>query len=383
MALFGGNYFVLLLIAFSVVLVVPYLLSKIIVAWRRTDGSRGGCKGPDLHTLVRNEIQRLGGRTHRGTTSTFTGTFPNEYDKVIRIYQAKIKALQQTGQDENNDELKDLEESILFFKAAQEKDSSHFKKISEDLDQITKSRIALREIVNATRICLAEKIFILSEEQRKVMNKRDITNLIMTRTALNAFIQDALLESSTVCKSIERGRNKTPEQVYLAIRLIVLLKLGAAKKALYQMAIRNPKAIRTKFKKLGTGQLNSATLSLLRIGGGQYLVPDQVGKLIYRELCEFEQFKREFIAQQSREQEQKRRKQHSSDKRDPYKTYYEILGCQRSDSIATIKKCYHKLAMKGHPDRVSGPSRNLAKKAHEEFIKIQQAYNEIIKSRGH
>lgn len=33
--------------------------------------------------------------------------------------------------------------------------------------------------------------------------------------------------------------------------------------------------------------------------------------------------------------------------------YYSILGVQRSDTIETIKKAYHKLALSCHPDKGS------------------------------
>lgn len=49
--------------------------------------------------------------------------------------------------------------------------------------------------------------------------------------------------------------------------------------------------------------------------------------------------------------------------------YYKILGVQKSDDIATIKKAYRKLAMKYHPDRNPGN-----KEAEEKFKEAAEAY---------
>ena len=54
-----------------------------------------------------------------------------------------------------------------------------------------------------------------------------------------------------------------------------------------------------------------------------------------------------------------------ADKRD----YYEVLGVNKGSSDAEIKKAYHKLAMKYHPDKNPGD-----KTAEEKFKEINEAY---------
>jgi molecular chaperone DnaJ len=53
------------------------------------------------------------------------------------------------------------------------------------------------------------------------------------------------------------------------------------------------------------------------------------------------------------------------------KDYYEILGVERSASVADIKKAYRALALKHHPDRVP---ENEKKQAEEKFKEISEAY---------
>lgn len=62
--------------------------------------------------------------------------------------------------------------------------------------------------------------------------------------------------------------------------------------------------------------------------------------------------------------------------RDPY----EVLGVDRSDSDSTIKKAYHSLVKKYHPDNYS--DNPLADLAQEKMKEINEAYDVIMKERA-
>ena len=68
-------------------------------------------------------------------------------------------------------------------------------------------------------------------------------------------------------------------------------------------------------------------------------------------------------------------------KEDPYK----VLGVHKSDSTSDIKKVYRNLARKNHPDVVRAKGitdTGLIKKAKENFQRINDAYEQILKIRG-
>ena len=68
-------------------------------------------------------------------------------------------------------------------------------------------------------------------------------------------------------------------------------------------------------------------------------------------------------------------------KEDPYK----VLGVKKSQSIVEIKKTYRNLARKNHPDIVRAKGitdKGLIKKAKENFQRINDAYEQILKIRG-
>jgi len=61
---------------------------------------------------------------------------------------------------------------------------------------------------------------------------------------------------------------------------------------------------------------------------------------------------------------------------------YKILGLNPDASDEEIKKSYRKLAVLHHPDKVASESEAVQKSAKEQFQKIQEAYENIKKSRG-
>lgn len=63
---------------------------------------------------------------------------------------------------------------------------------------------------------------------------------------------------------------------------------------------------------------------------------------------------------------------------------YEILNCKKTDSDETIKKAYKDLAKQYHPDTISGKglAEDFIKFANKRFQEINNAYDNIKKSRG-
>ena len=395
----GGDYLASLLIAIFAVLVAPYYLSKLIVAGKNFLTRQSGQNTP-LSTLIQRKIRELDISSHyRRRPSPHPAHAQASRDHpsqaVIKIYQVKIRALEQSAETPGSQsELTDLQQSLQLLQAALAHNSRPFKVIAKTLDQLTKSRIPLRNIINAAQACLSEKLYILSAEHRRVMSYPDIAQMITSRTLLHGLAQDALFESSTVCRMLERAKRRSPEQVYQAIRLMVLLKSGASQKALYEMALRQPVKLRSKFRALQPHQIGSALRTLLKTEGrGQYLLPEEVLGLVYRQLTAFEQFKKEFIQRQAQEQERKnRRTQRDKAKNsqqppprsplEPMGEYYQILGCQRGDSTTSIKKRYRKLVLKTHPDRLPKTAEPQAKEeAHQRFLQVQEAYHQVLKTK--
>jgi len=61
---------------------------------------------------------------------------------------------------------------------------------------------------------------------------------------------------------------------------------------------------------------------------------------------------------------------------------YKILGVTAAATDDEVKKAYRKMAISHHPDKVASMGEEYQKGAQEKFMKIQEAYENIKKTRG-
>ncbi|MBL4624176.1 MAG: TerB family tellurite resistance protein [Flavobacteriales bacterium] len=61
---------------------------------------------------------------------------------------------------------------------------------------------------------------------------------------------------------------------------------------------------------------------------------------------------------------------------------YKILEIKENATDAEVKKAYRKMAVKYHPDKVSGVGEEIQNAAKEKFLKVQEAYETVKKKRG-
>lgn len=61
---------------------------------------------------------------------------------------------------------------------------------------------------------------------------------------------------------------------------------------------------------------------------------------------------------------------------------YDVLGIEKSATDDEVKKAYRKLAVRYHPDKVSSMGEEFQKGAKEKFQRLQEAYDNVKKSRG-
>ncbi len=62
--------------------------------------------------------------------------------------------------------------------------------------------------------------------------------------------------------------------------------------------------------------------------------------------------------------------------------WFSILEIDKNASDNEVKKAHRKMVTKYHPDKLQGVSEDIIKLAEEKFLLVQQAYEQIIKSRS-
>ena len=62
--------------------------------------------------------------------------------------------------------------------------------------------------------------------------------------------------------------------------------------------------------------------------------------------------------------------------------HYTVLGITKQATDTEVKKAYRKMAVKYHPDKLQGVSEDIKKLAEEKFLKVKEAYEQIMKGRN-
>ena len=122
------------------------------------------------------------------------------------------------------------------------------------------------------------------------------------------------------------------------------------------------------------GRIGEAELSILR----------QIPLSLGIRPAWFELFARERVRGYRFDGRQQRRTAPPPSSRDPLTEAYELLGADRNDDDATLKRKYRELAKKYHPDalRAQGLPDEMIGKANERMAKINAAWSEIRSARG-
>lgn len=374
------GYFSRFLIAMSVVAFAPWLAAK-LYNYILSLYKNGEFKKANLDNLIRGEMWRLGGfkNLFKESSKNVSVNFKNRRRNLLTYFedllenpnfkqQAKVKSLMPYLKlfDAQYDILPDLEKPY---------------------NNLTRCHLSKRDIMGACDVLLTDRKNLFESEN--LINANDLKEFFLTVCVVRHLLEDAHRKSSTVIKILESNRRFDKSTIYNAIIQLFLIRAGASEKRVFEQSFSQKHFLNQKLNTLNEDQVRKAILSIAKSSSRKPLGIKGVYSLIKSQINRYDYFVKEHVKKKRAEQSKKKSERSqstnsSSNSRssstsyvDPYDKYYDLLGVSPTDSLAKIKKSYHKLAMKHHPDRLQNLSEAGKKAAHDKFTKIKEAFEKV------
>lgn len=225
-------------------------------------------------------------------------------------------------------------------------------------------------------------------------NLRDIQSfnrLVVAVATLLLLMEDAEKGSRTITKALIKNQAHE-KRVFLAIEYWIFLKTGAAKNALLKQLLKENHPIGQRIGSLSFSKRVRLCVTAISSDYSQIPEPKSLLASFVRIIDEFtldeskfRQSEREQAEKKSKSQNKQKAKASSASSADTkMQRHLSVLGLSSGADFKDVRKAYKKLAMQKHPDRLmsSAPSEAQLKHAHEEFLKIQEAYHYLEKNMG-
>lgn len=357
-----------LLLAIFVVAIVPYLGAKVYTLW--LEYSKLGRQKVNLNDLIRREMLRLNGIRDLLKKQPYREHKAQDRRSHAFIFYEKLI---ESSQGSKRIELEKTYQVLNILNG----DETELSKIQKAIHNLSKLHIPKREVINALGEITKDEALFSTPIKSKVLK-----DIVESYCLWESLYIDAKKESSTFSKILEKTKKYKSTDIYLGIMLIFFLKSGSSEKRIYEQAIQNREALKKRFKLIPENQIRKSILNLSKTHQA-----NEILHLIKMQMKSYEKFSTEYIEQKRFEENKRKEKQQKSSSRKTKRISgldkaYEILGANRSDTLSSIKKKYHKLAMKYHPDKLGNMSDNELKEANDKFAEIKNAFDEVMSSKG-
>ncbi|HLE09830.1 MAG: hypothetical protein A2504_11065 [Bdellovibrionales bacterium RIFOXYD12_FULL_39_22] len=264
---------------------------------------------------------------------------------------------------------------------------SYAKEVSASLEKITKKKFSSAIIVKMAKELLAHNFFFVDREHKIFLTDVQMLSLIVAASFLQAAILELEVGGGRLLDFLVQRKNISSTRLFEALALLLALKNGAVEAVIMEEFVRNKISPKEVAKKLKETKLFGAIISICTDGHGHYGDVDFICKRLCDSAIKMDHFRKNYIAKVQKERtSQKRKEENRENCPAPPKALEEalsIMGCAWGDSEKTVKKRFKRLVLLKHPDRVSNraSSEEAVRAAHEEFVKIKNAYDLIKKCR--
>ncbi len=379
------GYLSRLLIAIFVVTVTPYLVAKI---YQYINSMRAQTKDrrKSLNQLIREEMRKFGS-VRDIFSSTSTETYKTTSTKksrksILRHFQDLLE----NPAFKDSKKVNALMPLLGFFDG----DYSELDRLNKEFNNQTKCNLAKSDVIYACEVLELDKHNLFYTDE--ILSPIKLKDFFLTISLARNFYEDARRKNLSVLKVLESSRRYSEEVLIQSVMLIFVIRAGASERRVFEQTFNQKSFLKNRFNALTDDQIKKAILSISKIHTRSPLGLKSMYSLVKAQINRYDEFVKVYVkekrAEQEKKQRQKKRKQSkesysyssrssSSSYKDPYQKYYDLLECHPSDNLSKIKKSYHKLAMKFHPDRLKLESPIEQQKAHEKFTQIKEAFEKI------
>lgn len=213
----------------------------------------------------------------------------------------------------------------------------------------------------------------------------EFNRLVVSLASLLLLIEDSEKGSRSLSRALIKNQ-ASEKRAFLAIEYWLFLKTGAAKNALLKQLLKENHPVGRRISSLSFEKrvklcLDSLTTDWARLPDQKTLLASFVKVMDEIATEEVNQTNKAREEAQSKKNKQKPQTTKSLSKRDEYLLR---LGLSTSADFKSVRKAYKRLALEKHPDRLmaNSPSEMELKRAHADFLKIQEAYHYLEKNMG-
>lgn len=348
-------------------------------------GSRSSDWGRVFSRLVGENKQKLGAQDEGKRTGASVGASRSSRQRPQWIVE--LEGLAQKGDSPNSAKLISQWESYaqdIYVGGPKE-----LKPIFKEWERTKASALSGSFFKRLMIELLEQKAGYRNASAFKLREINDFNRLVVAVASLLLLIEDAEKGSRSLTRSLIKNQ-ASERRVFLAIEYWLFLKTGAAKNALLAQLLKPNHRVGQRISSLSYQKRVRLCLMALTTDWGQ--LPDQKS-LLASFVKVIDEIASEEVKQESAKREQKQN--HKQEKKREHKTakpstltkkeeYLLRLGLSVTSDFKSVRKAYKKLAMEKHPDRLmaSSPSEMELKRAHVEFLKIQEAYHYLEKNMG-
>jgi DnaJ-domain-containing protein 1 len=233
-----------------------------------------------------------------------------------------------------------------------------------------------------------QQAFIQNHNLKMALSLRGIEELWESYAGLYLFYDDARLGSSTVSKELESKLKLDPLAIYRGIEFWFISRSGQSKVSLLEgykrEHLKNSFLKSQRLLNMTKERAHGLILSLCFPAKHKVKTFPELLKECEQAALEVENFLHQSFKEENQGREQKsqfEKKQHHRPKakKTAPRDDFHFLKIPPTDDLNKIKKAYHKQAMLFHPDRLDLKSEQEQKKAHDDYVAIQKAYERLEK----